>query len=131
VSAPGLFKAAGCYYAVSDLELLARDTHKFESHYADALIGPYPGARDLYRARSPIHHADRLSSPVIFFQGLEDRVVPPEQARLMFEAVRSRGLASELLLFEDERHGFRRAETIVRCLEAELRFYQDALGIPR
>jgi dipeptidyl aminopeptidase/acylaminoacyl peptidase len=126
--APSVFKAGGSYYGVADLELLARDTHKFESRYLDSLIGPYPARRDLYEARSPIHFVDRLSCPLIFFQGLEDRVVPPDQSRIMADAVRARGLAVALLTFEGEQHGFRKAETIVRCLEAELFFYGSVFG---
>jgi dipeptidyl aminopeptidase/acylaminoacyl peptidase len=126
--APGVFKAGGSYYGVADLEMLARDTHKFESRYLDSLIGPYPARRDLYEARSPIHFIDRLSCPLIFFQGLEDRVVPPEQSRIMADAVRAKGLPVALLTFEGEQHGFRKAETIVRCLEAELSFYGSVFG---
>jgi dienelactone hydrolase len=126
--APGVFKAGGSYYGVADLELLARDTHKFESRYLDSLIGPYPARRDLYEARSPIHFVERLSCPLIFFQGLEDRVVPPDQSRIMADAVRAKGLPVALLTFEGEQHGFRKAETIVRCLEAELSFYGSVFG---
>jgi dipeptidyl aminopeptidase/acylaminoacyl peptidase len=120
---PDVFKAGASYYGIGDLERLAQDTHKFESRYLDSLIGPYPQRRDLYRARSPIHFVDRLSCPIIFFQGLDDRVVPPEQARAMSEAVRIKGLPAVLLTFDGEQHGFRQAETIVRCLESELSFY--------
>lgn len=125
---PEMFKAGASYYGICDLELLARDTHKFESRYLEHLIGPYPAARALYRARSPIDHLDQLSSPLILFQGLEDRVVPPEQARLMAEAVRAKGSPVALLTFAGEQHGFRRAETIARCLEAELAFYGAVFG---
>ena len=124
----GVFKVGASYYGISDLEVLAQDTHKFESRYLDGLIGPYPEARDRYRARSPIEHLDRLMSPLILFQGLDDRVVPPNQAQLMAEAVRSKGLPVALLEFPGEQHGFRRAETIVRCLEAELSFYGAVFG---
>lgn len=123
-----IFKAGASYYGIGDLELLAQDTHKFESHYLDGLIGPYPEARALYRARSPIDHLDQLSSPLILFQGLDDRVVPPNQAHLMADAVRRKGLPVALLTFAGEQHGFRRAETIVRCLEAELSFYGAVFG---
>jgi dipeptidyl aminopeptidase/acylaminoacyl peptidase len=126
--AAGLFRAGGSYYGVADLELLARDTHKFESRYLDSLIGPYPARRDLYETRSPIHFVDRLTCPLIFFQGLEDRVVPPDQSRIMADAVRAKGLPVALLTFEGEQHGFRKAETIVRCLEAELFFYGSVFG---
>lgn len=118
-----VFRAGASYYGVADLEALARDTHKFESRYLDALIGPYPERRDLYRARSPIDHADRISAPVIFFQGLEDRVVPPAQAERMVAALRAKGLPVAYLPFEGEQHGFRRAENIKRALENELAFY--------
>jgi dipeptidyl aminopeptidase/acylaminoacyl peptidase len=118
-----VFRAGASYYGVSDLEALARDTHKFESRYLDSLIGPYPARRDLYLERSPINHAERLSCPVIFFQGLEDKVVPPDQAERMVAALRSKGLPVEYVAFPHEQHGFRRAETIARALEAELAFY--------
>ena len=125
---PGVFAAGASYYGVSDAEALATDTHKFESRYLDGLIGPYPAAKDVYRARSPIHFAERLSCALIFFQGLEDRIVPPSQSERMAEAVRAKGLPVAYLAFEGEQHGFRRAETIVRCLEAELYFYGAVLG---
>ena len=126
---PDVFKAGASYYGVGDLELLAHDTHKFESRYLDRLVGPYPASRDLYRARSPIHHADRLSCPVIFFQGLDDRVVPPEQAENMAAAVRAKGLKVSLVTFAGEAHGFRRADTILRCLEEEAGFYGSVLKL--
>ena len=125
---PEVFTAGASYYGVSDIEVLAQDTHKFESRYGDTLIGPYPAARDVYRARSPIHFVDRLSCPLILFQGLDDKVVPPNQTELMADAVRAKGLPMALLLFPGEQHGFRRAETIVRCLEAELYFYGRVFG---
>jgi len=123
-----LFKAGASYYGVSDLEALARETHKFESRYLDRLIAPYPQGRDLYRERSPIHFADRLSCPVIFFQGLEDKVVPPNQAELMVEALCAKGLPVAYIPFEGEQHGFRRAENIKRALDAELYFYSRVFG---
>jgi acetyl esterase/lipase len=125
---PAVFKAGASYYGVSDIEVLAADTHKFESRYLDTLVGPYPARRDLYRARSPIHFVDRLSCALILFQGLEDRIVPPNKARMMADAVRASGLPVALLTFEGEQHGFRRKETIVRCLEAELSFYGAVFG---
>ncbi|MGE3402554.1 MAG: prolyl oligopeptidase family serine peptidase [Vicinamibacterales bacterium] len=125
---PGVFGAGASYYGISDIEVLAQDTHKFESRYLDTLVGPYPEARDVYRARSPIHFVDRLASPLILLQGLEDKVVPPNQAQMMADAVRAKGLPVKLLLFEGEQHGFRRAETIVRSLEAELSFYGEVFG---
>lgn len=117
------FQAGASYYGVSDLEILARETHKFESRYLDGLVGPYPERRDIYRDRSPIHFPEKLSCPVIFFQGTEDRIVPPNQARMMFDALRARGLPTALVEFEGEQHGFRRAENIKRALDAELYFY--------
>jgi len=124
----GVFKAGASYYGISDLEAMTRETHKFESRYLDGLVGPYPAERDLYRARSPIHVVDRLSCPVIFFQGLEDRVVPPNQSRNMADALRAKGLPGAILTFEGEQHGFRKRDTIVCCLEAELDFYGAVFG---
>jgi dipeptidyl aminopeptidase/acylaminoacyl peptidase len=124
-----VFAAGASYYGISDLEALAQDTHKFESHYLESLVGPYPQHRDIYRARSPIHSAEQLSCPVIFFQGLEDRVVPPAQAENMVQALRRRGLTAPLVTFPDEQHGFRRKETIVRALSAELAFYREVFAI--
>ncbi|MGI8747255.1 MAG: prolyl oligopeptidase family serine peptidase [Deinococcus sp.] len=122
------FAAGASHYGVSDVETLARDTHKFESRYMDSMIGPYPQAKEVYQARSPIHFTDRLTRPVVFFQGLEDHVVPPDQARSMYQAVRARGLPTALVEFEGEGHGFRRAENIQRALEGELLFYGQAFG---
>jgi dipeptidyl aminopeptidase/acylaminoacyl peptidase len=125
---PGVFKAAASYYGISDIEVLAHDTHKFESRYLDTLIGPYPEARELYRARSPIHFVDRLSCALILLQGLEDKVVPPNQSEMMADAVRKKGLPVAYLSFEGEQHGFRKAATIIRSLEAELYFYGAVFG---
>ncbi|HET6598368.1 MAG TPA: prolyl oligopeptidase family serine peptidase [Burkholderiaceae bacterium] len=122
------FGCGASLYGVGDLEALALDTHKFESRYLDRLVGPYPAQRALYRQRSPVHHTEQLSSPMILLQGSEDRVVPPEQARAMFEAVRAKGLPVAFVLFEGEQHGFRRAATIRRALEAELYFYGRIFG---
>lgn len=123
-----LFRAGASYYGVADLETLVQDTHKFESHYLDWLVGPYPKRRELYLERSPIHHVEKLSCPVIFFQGLEDRVVPPNQAESMVAALRAKGLPVAYLTFAGERHGFRHASTIRRTAEAELYFYGKVLG---
>jgi dipeptidyl aminopeptidase/acylaminoacyl peptidase len=125
---PGVFKSGASYYGISDVEVLARDTHKFESRYLDTLIGPYPAARDVYYARSPIHFVDRLACALILFQGLEDPIVPPNQSEIMAAAVRSKGLPVAYLAFEGEQHGFRKAATIVRSLEAELYFYGAVFG---
>lgn len=122
------FKAGASHFGVSDAEALAKETHKFESRYLDGLIGPYPERADLYRARSPIHFADQLSCPVIFFQGLEDKVVPPNQAEMMVEALRAKGVAVAYVAFEGEQHGFRRAENIKRALDGELYFYSRVFG---
>jgi len=118
-----VFKAGASYYGVSDLELLEQDCHKFESRYNDSLVGGYPEACDLYRARSPIHHTDRLSCSIILFQGLEDKVVPPNQAEMMYEAALKKGLPVAYVAFEGEQHGFRKAENMKASLDAELYFY--------
>ena len=123
-----VFKAGASYYGISDIEVLARDTHKFESRYLDSLIGPYPAARELYVARSPIHAADRLSSALILFQGLEDKVVPPNQSEMMAASARRKGLPVAYLAYAGEQHGFRRRENIIRSLEAELYFYGEVFG---
>ena len=122
------FKAGASYYGISDIEVLARDTHKFESRYLDSLVGPYPAAREIYRARSPIHFTERLSAALILFQGLEDKVVPPNQSEMMAAAMRRKGLPVAYVTFEGEQHGFRKAENIVRSLEAELFFYGAVFG---
>ena len=123
-----LFAAGASYYGVADVELLAKDTHKFESRYLDGLIGPYPEAADTYRERSPIHAADRIRCPVILFQGLEDEVVPPSQAQVMVDALERNHVPYAYLAFEGEQHGFRRAENVKRSLEAELYFYSRVFG---
>jgi dipeptidyl aminopeptidase/acylaminoacyl peptidase len=125
-----VFRAGASYYGVSDLEALLNETHKFESRYERRLIGPYPERIDLYQGRSPIHFAEHLSSPVIFFQGLEDKIVPPNQAEVMIEALRDRGIPEAFVSFEGEQHGFRRAENIKRSLEAELFFYSRIFSFP-
>jgi dipeptidyl aminopeptidase/acylaminoacyl peptidase len=122
------FAAGASYFGIADAEALTRDTHKFESRYLDRLIGPYPERADLYRERSPINHVDRLRSPVILFQGLEDEVVPPNQAETMVAALKRNGVPHAYVPFEGEQHGFRRAETNIRCLEAELYFYGRIMG---
>ncbi len=117
------FRGGASHYGVSDLAVLARDTHKFESRYLDSLVGPYPEREDLYRERSPIAHVERLSVPVIFFQGDEDMVVPQEQAEMMVDALRRKGTPVGYLLFTGEQHGFRKSDNIKRSLDAELYFY--------
>jgi dipeptidyl aminopeptidase/acylaminoacyl peptidase len=122
------FKAGASHYGVSDLEALEVDTHKFESRYTHKLVAPYPERADLYRERSPIHHTDQLSAPVIFFQGLEDKIVPPNQAEMMVNALRAKGLPVAYITFEGEQHGFRQAANIKRALDGELYFYSRVFG---
>jgi dipeptidyl aminopeptidase/acylaminoacyl peptidase len=122
------FKAGASHFGLSELEVFVKDTHKFESRYLESLIGPYPAKRDLYRERSPLFHADRIKAALILFQGLEDKVVPPNQHRLIFEAVRKKGVPCASLEFEGEQHGFRKAETIKRVLESELFFDSRIFG---
>ncbi len=122
------FAAGASHFGVSDLEALARDTHKFESRYLDGLIGPYPEARELYRERSPIHGCEGMSCPVIFLQGLEDKVVPPNQSQMMVDVLKEKGVPVAYLTFEGEQHGFRKSENQIRALEAELYFYARVFG---
>ncbi len=122
--------AAGCSrYGIGDLAALASDTHKFEARYLDGLVGPWPEAAELYAERSPINHVDALNCPMLILQGAEDAVVPPNQAETMAAAVAAKGLDVELIVFAGEGHGFRKAETIQRALEAELAFYARTFGI--
>jgi dipeptidyl aminopeptidase/acylaminoacyl peptidase len=125
-----VFKAGASYYGVSDLKGLDADSHKFESHYNEYLIAPQPQADQLYRERSPINHTDKLDKPMIFFQGLDDKVVPPPQSEVMVDALRARGVPVAYITLEGEGHGFRKADSIVRTLEAELYFYLRVFGIP-
>lgn len=126
-----VFRAGASLYGIGDLEALARDTHKFESRYLDGLVGPWPEARAQYRARSPIHHADRIDCPVIFFQGLDDKVVPPNQTLAMVAALRARDLPVVYVPFPGEGHGFRKPEHVARVFREELAFYREVLGIER
>jgi dipeptidyl aminopeptidase/acylaminoacyl peptidase len=123
------FKAGASLYGIGDLETLATDTHKFESRYLDSLIGPYPERRDIYLERSPIHHAEGLNCPVIFLQGLEDKVVPPNQAEMMVKLLEDKGIQVAYVAFPDEGHGFRKANNIIRAMESELAFYQDVFNL--
>jgi len=123
-----IFKAGASYYGISDLEIFAKDTHKFESRYLDSLVGSYAERGDLYRERSSINFIERLSCPVIFFQGLDDKIVPPNQAEMMFKALREKGVPVAYIPFEGEQHGFRRAQNIKRSLDAELYFYSKIFG---
>ena len=122
------FSAGASYYGICELEALMRDTHKFESRYLDTLIGAFPAAADLYRERSAINHIDGLSAPMIVMQGLDDEIVPPNQAEMMVNALREKGLPVAYLTFEGERHGFRKAANIRRALDAELYFYSRVFG---
>jgi dipeptidyl aminopeptidase/acylaminoacyl peptidase len=127
----GCFAAGASYYGVSDPSGLAQDTHKFEARYLDRLIGPYPQRKDLYDERSPLVHADRISCPVIFFQGLDDKVVPPSQSESMVKALRKNRVPVAYLTFAGEQHGFRQANTITTCIEANLAFFCRVFGIER
>jgi dipeptidyl aminopeptidase/acylaminoacyl peptidase len=123
-----VFTAGSSLFGVADLAMLAEDTHKFESRYLDRLVGPYPEASELYRARSPLHHTDQLSAPMILLQGVLDRVVPREQADAMVEALDRRGIPHAYVLFDDEDHGFRKAPNLIRALESELSFFGQVFG---
>ena len=125
---PGEFAAGASHYGIADLEALARDTHKFESRYLDRLVGPYPQARDVYVARSPIHHLEGLAMPLIVLQGLDDEIVPPNQAQMIVDALAARGLTHAYLTFAGEGHGFRQGPNIIRALEAEAFFYSHVFG---
>ena len=123
-----VFKAGASLYGIGDLEALARDTHKFEAHYLDSLVGEYPAQQKIYRDRSPIHHIDQLNCPVIFLQGLQDKVVPPAQAEAMVAALQTKGIMTKYVTFEEEAHGFRQAHNIQRALNEELDFYLTVFG---
>ncbi|WP_078085818.1 S9 family peptidase [Microbulbifer mangrovi] len=124
------FSAGASHYGIGDLTTLARDTHKFESRYLDKLVGPWPQAESVYRERSPIEHIEKLNCPVIFFQGMEDKVVPPNQAEAMVDALKDRGLPVAYITFAEEGHGFRSADSIKMALEGELEFYSRIFGFP-
>jgi dipeptidyl aminopeptidase/acylaminoacyl peptidase len=128
LSQSGVFKAGASFYGVADLEALARDTHKFESRYLDNLVGPYPEAKAVYEARSPLNHLDGFSAPLIIFQGADDPVVPPNQAHMIRDALRRRRLPVAYMEFAGEAHGFRRAETLIASKEAELYFLGRVFG---
>ncbi len=122
------FKAGASYYGISDLEILATDTHKFESRYLDRLVGKYPQDKAIYQARSPIYYTEQLSCPVIFFQGLEDKVVPPNQAEMMVAAIKQKGIPVAYITFADEGHGFRQAANIKQAIDSEFYFYSRVFG---
>ncbi|MCH8193722.1 MAG: prolyl oligopeptidase family serine peptidase, partial [Planctomycetes bacterium] len=119
---PDAFKAGVCMYGISDLFSLARETHKFEAHYLDALIGPLPHTADRYRERSPLFSAERIRAPIIIFQGEEDRVVPPSQSARIVASLKARGIPHEYHSYSGEGHGFRKNESVRACLEATERF---------
>lgn len=123
-----VFRAGASHFGVSDIEALALDTHKFESRYMDSLVGPYPQAKAVYEARSPIHHVHKISAPLILLQGLDDKVVPPNQSERIYQALREHGVPVAYLTFAGEGHGFRQAANIQRALEAELYFYSKVFG---
>jgi dipeptidyl aminopeptidase/acylaminoacyl peptidase len=122
------FRAGVSYFGIGDLAALESDTHKFESRYTWRLVAPYRGNEELYRERSAIHHVDRIRCPVLILQGLDDRVVPPDQSRRMMEALAANGVPRAAIYFEGEDHGFRKATSIVRSFEAELSFYGQVFG---
>ena len=124
------FKAGASLYGISDLETMTTDTHKFESRYLDGLVGPYPEQKSIYEDRSPIHAVDRLNCPLILLQGQEDKVVPPEQSVMMYDAVKAKGIPVAYVPFEGEQHGFRQAANIQRAMEAELYFLSRVFRFP-
>ncbi len=124
-----VFAAGATYFGIADLEQFGGgETHKFELQYEHVLVGPYPERADIYQARSPIHFADRITTPMLVLQGEDDRIVPPTQAELIVGALRERGVPHAYLLFAGEGHGFRKAESITTSLQAELSFYAQVLG---
>ena len=124
-----IFAAGASYYGVSDVEALAKETHKFESRYLDQLVGPYPERRDLYLQRSPINYLNGFNAPLLMLQGLDDKVVPPNQSEMIFEALKSRGIPTAYVPFEGEGHGFRKSENQILALNAEYYFYARVLGL--
>lgn len=122
------FKAGCALYGISDLEIMALETHKFESRYLDGLVAPYPAGIDIYKERSPLYHIDQLNTPLILFHGLEDKVVPPNQSELIYEALKAKGVPVAMVLYEGEQHGFRQAVNIKRTLDGELYFYSRIFG---
>lgn len=123
------FKAGTSRYGISDLECLATDSHKFEARYLDSCVGEYPKEKQKYINRSPIHFTDKLSCPILILQGEDDKVVPPNQAEMMVEALKEKSLPFTYQLYKGEAHGFRKEETIIHSLNAELSFYRQVLGI--
>ena len=126
-----VFRAGACRYAVCDLTAMAQDTHRFEARYLDSLVGDWPAKRERYEQRSPLLHAEQITCPVLFFQGLQDKVVPPEQTQRMADALRRSGIPVEVRLFDDEGHGFRNQETQIQVLEQTESFFRRHLGLKR
>ena len=124
-----VFAAGMSRYGVADLESLASDSHKFEARYLDGLVGKYPDDKAIYRERSPIYHTDKLSCPILILQGEDDKVVPPNQAEMMVEALKEKNIPYAYRLYKGEGHGFRRAETIIDAFNSELSFYRQVLKI--
>ncbi|WP_310489999.1 prolyl oligopeptidase family serine peptidase [Chamaesiphon sp. VAR_69_metabat_338] len=122
------FKAGASYYGVSDLAALATETHKFESRYLDRLVAPYPASANIYQDRSPLYFTQRLSCPIVFFQGLEDKVVPPNQAEMMVDALKAKQIPVAYVTFPTEQHGFRQSDNIKRALTGEFYFYAQIFG---
>ncbi len=122
------FKAGVSYYGIGDLEAMVLDTHKFESRYLDGLIGPYPEAIDRYKERSAIHYVDNIAVPLLIFQGDEDKIVPPNQAQMMYDAVNAKGMPVALVIYEGEQHGFRKGENIRHSLDSSLYFFGKVFG---
>jgi dipeptidyl aminopeptidase/acylaminoacyl peptidase len=125
-----VFNAGASYYGISDLEVFRQDTHKFESRYLETLVGRYPEHQSRYHDRSAIHFLDQLNTPLILFQGLEDPIVLSNQAEMIVDALKCHGQSVAYVPFVGEQHGFRRADSIQRSLEAELYFYAHIFGFP-
>ncbi|MFM8937649.1 MAG: prolyl oligopeptidase family serine peptidase, partial [Actinomycetota bacterium] len=123
-----LFVAGADHYGVAELTGLATDTHDFESRYLDSMIGPYPERKDLYDERSPLTHSEKLTTPLIIFQGLDDKVVPPSQSEALRDVCVKKGLKHKYFAFEGEGHGFVKAESRITSLEEELQFFGEAGG---
>jgi dipeptidyl aminopeptidase/acylaminoacyl peptidase len=123
-----VFKAGTSYYGISDLGILASDTHKFESRFLDQLIGPYPEMKSVYDQRSPINSVENITAPLLLLQGLDDKVVPPNQSELIFTALKDNGIATAYITFEGEGHGFRQPANNIKALNSELSFYGQVFG---
>jgi dipeptidyl aminopeptidase/acylaminoacyl peptidase len=123
-----VFKAGTSYFGISDLEILARDTHKFESRYLDQLIGPYPEMKSVYDQRSPINSVENITAPLLLLQGLDDKVVPPNQSEMIFNALKDNCVATAYISFEGEGHGFRKPANNIKALNSELSFYGQVFG---